>query len=123
MKNQLIANNGSVQGIQELPERLREKYKTVWELKQKTIIEMAADRGRFIDQSQSMNLYFENPTYSKITKAHFFGWQSGLKTGMYYLRSKAKAETQKFSLDASMSKKNYEEAELGTEEPCESCSA
>ena len=120
MKNNLIASNGSVQEIANLPDEMKEKYKTVWELKQKNIIEMAADRGRFIDQSQSMNLYFESPTFSKITKAHFYGWQSGLKTGMYYLRSKAKAETQKFSLDASLSKKNYDDAD---NQPCESCSA
>lgn len=120
MKNKLIANNGSVQEIEGLSEELKSKYKTVWEMKQKTIIELASDRGRFIDQSQSMNLYFESPTFSKVTKAHFFGWQSGLKTGMYYLRSKAKAETQKFSIDASISKKNYDDS---ANQPCESCSA
>lgn len=120
MKNKLIANNGSVQEIEGLSEELKSKYKTVWEMKQKTIIELASDRGRFIDQSQSMNLYFESPTFAKVTKAHFFGWQSGLKTGLYYLRSKAKAETQKFSIDASISKKNYDDA---ANQPCESCSA
>jgi len=120
LKNQLIACNGSVQSIEGLSADVKARYKTVWEIKQKNIIDMAADRGRYIDQSQSMNLYFDHPTLSKLTKAHFYGWEQGLKTGMYYLRSKAKAEIQKFSLDVSVTKKNYD---ADADAPCESCSA
>ena len=118
VKDKMIASDGSIQGMVEIPEEIRERYKTVWEIKQKRVIDMAADRGKFIDQSQSMNLYQSDPTFPKITKMHFYAWEKGLKTGMYYLRTRAKAATQKFSLDVSLSKNNYE-----APEPCENCSA
>ena len=81
---------------------LRTLYKTVWEISQKCIIDMAADRGTFIDQSQSMNLFMESPTMSKLSSMHMYAWKAGLKTGMYYLRSKAKARPIQFSLEARM---------------------
>jgi len=89
MKEQLMASNGSIQNIPSIPGEIKELYKTVWELSQKTIIDMAADRGAFICQSQSLNLFVENPNFGKLSSMHFYGWKKGLKTGMYYLRSKA----------------------------------
>src|SRR5210317_352906 len=100
LKNKLMASNGSVQEIDVIPDNLKELYKTVWEIKQKAIIDMAADRGVYIDQSQSMNLFVESPTLSKLSSMHMYAWKTGLKTGMYYLRSKAKARPIQFSLEA-----------------------
>ncbi len=99
MKQRIIANNGSVQGIPEIPRSLQELYKTAWELKQKTLIDMAAERGAFICQSQSLNLFVADPTFAKLTSMHFYGWKRGLKTGQYYLRSKAPVVAQKFTVD------------------------
>lgn len=106
MKDAMIANNGSIQNIAEIPEKIKAKYKTVWELSQKVLIDMAKDRGCFIDQSQSLNLFIENPSISKLSSMHMYAWASGLKTGLYYLRSKAKTRAIQFTL-----------------EPCTSCSA
>ncbi|KAL7641505.1 UNVERIFIED_CONTAM: hypothetical protein RMT77_007376 [Armadillidium vulgare] len=108
MKNQLIANNGSVQNIEGIPKELKELYKTVWEISQKVVLEMAADRGAFIDQSQSLNVHIAAPTYGKITSMHFFGWKSGLKTGMYYLRTKPAANAIQFTVDKTKLKKSQE---------------
>jgi len=99
MKQKIIASNGSIQNITEIPPRLKDLYKTSWEIKQKTLIDMAAARGAFICQSQSLNLFVADPTYSKLTSMHFYGWKKGLKTGMYYLRTKAPAAAQKFTID------------------------
>eukprot|EP00744_Colponema_vietnamica_P003538 GILI01005411.1.p1 GENE.GILI01005411.1~~GILI01005411.1.p1 ORF type:complete len:840 (+),score=334.51 GILI01005411.1:105-2522(+) len=99
IKNKIIAANGSVQNIAEIPEDLKNLYKTVWEIKQRTIIDMAADRGAFIDQSQSLNVYMSDPNYSKLTSMHFYSWKKGLKTGMYYLRSRPAADAIKFTVD------------------------
>ena len=99
MKQRIIAFNGSVQTISEIPERVRQKYKTAWELPQKLLIDMAADRGAFICQSQSLNLFVADPTNSKLTSMHFYGWKKGLKTGCYYLRTKAPVVAQKFTVD------------------------
>ena len=98
MKEALIASNGSIQHIHGLPQELKEMYKTVWEISQKAIIDMAADRGAFICQSQSLNLFVENATMGKLSSMHFYAWQKGLKTGMYYLRSKAAVDPIKFTL-------------------------
>jgi ribonucleoside-diphosphate reductase alpha chain len=98
MKEALMASNGSIQHIEGLPQELKDLYKTVWEISQKTIIDMAADRGAFICQSQSLNLFMENPNFAKLSSMHFYAWQKGLKTGMYYLRSKAASEPIKFTL-------------------------
>ena len=105
VKELLIAANGSVQNIEGLPEDLKELYKTAYEIKQRTIIDMSADRGAFICQSQSMNLFVEAPNFAKLTSMHFHAWKSGLKTGMYYLRSKAAAEPIKFTLSSKYQQK------------------
>jgi ribonucleoside-diphosphate reductase alpha subunit len=103
MKDLMVKANGSVQNIIDIPGDLKELYKTVWEMSQKTIIDMAADRGVYIDQSQSMNLFVESPTISKLSSMHMYAWKTGLKTGMYYLRSKAKSRPIQFSLEAECS--------------------
>ena len=99
MKNKIIENEGSVQNIKNIPDNIKEIYKTVWEIKQKHIIDMAADRGIYIDQSQSMNIHIRSPTYKMLTAMHFHGWKSGLKTGMYYLRIQTTAKTQQFTIE------------------------
>jgi len=99
-KNALIANNGSIMNIDTIPPSIKELYKTAYEIKQKAIIDLAADRGAFICQSQSMNVFVQDVNYSKLTSMHFYAWERGLKTGMYYLRSKAAAEPIKFTVDA-----------------------
>lgn len=104
MKQQLIAHNGSVQYINEIPDDLKELYKTVWEIKQKTIIDMAADRGVFIDQSQSLNIHMQKPTFAKLSSMHFYGWEKGLKTGVYYLRTQAATDAIKFTVDTNVMK-------------------
>ena len=103
MKDLMVKANGSVQNIIDIPQNLKDLYKTVWEMSQKTIIDMAADRGVYIDQSQSMNLFVESPTISKLSSMHMYAWKTGLKTGMYYLRSKAKSRPIQFSLEAECS--------------------
>jgi ribonucleoside-diphosphate reductase alpha chain len=99
VRTQIIANNGSIQGIAEIPEDLRELYKTAWEIPMKTVINMAADRAPFICQSQSLNLFVAEPTYSKISSMHFYAWKKGLKTGCYYLRTKSVAKAQQFTVE------------------------
>ncbi len=99
MKNKIIANNGSVQNIDEIPADIKELYKTVWEIKQRNIIDMAADRGAFICQSQSLNLFVDQPTAAKLTSMHFYGWKKGLKTGMYYLRTQAATQAVQFTIE------------------------
>eukprot|EP01054_Gregarina_sp_Poly1_P000382 Gregarina_sp_Poly_1__381@NODE_1095_length_5109_cov_377_047997_g759_i0_p1_GENE_NODE_1095_length_5109_cov_377_047997_g759_i0NODE_1095_length_5109_cov_377_047997_g759_i0_p1_ORF_typecomplete_len840_score81_87Ribonuc_red_lgC/PF02867_15/2_7e190Ribonuc_red_lgN/PF00317_21/6_5e03Ribonuc_red_lgN/PF00317_21/9e31ATPcone/PF03477_16/1_2e15ATPcone/PF03477_16/1e04Ly6_related/PF06579_12/0_087_NODE_1095_length_5109_cov_377_047997_g759_i024534972 len=99
MKQRLIAANGSVQNIFEIPEQLRQIYKTVWEIKQRALVDLAAGRAPFIDQSQSLNVYVTNPTFAKLSSMHFYGWKSGLKTGMYYLRTQAAVDAIKFTVD------------------------
>lgn len=108
LKNKLIAANGSVQNIAEIPDNLKALYKTAWELSQKAIIEMAADRGAYICQSQSLNVFMENPNFGKLTSMHFYAWERGLKTGMYYLRTKAATDAIKFTVD-----KKYQEEAAG----------
>jgi ribonucleoside-diphosphate reductase alpha subunit len=99
MKDLMVKAGGSIQNIVDIPEDIKKLYMTVWEISQKCVIDMAADRGRFIDQSQSMNLFMESPTMSKLSSMHMYAWKAGLKTGMYYLRSKAKARPIQFSLE------------------------
>jgi ribonucleoside-diphosphate reductase alpha chain len=99
IKNKLIAANGSIQNIDEIPDDLKALYKTVWEIKQRVIIDMAADRGAFIDQSQSLNLFISDPNYAKLSSMHFYAWKKGLKTGMYYLRTKAATDAIKFTVE------------------------
>jgi ribonucleoside-diphosphate reductase alpha chain len=98
MKNEIIKANGSIQGIDSIPDNIKAIYKTVWEIKMKDIIDMSADRGRFIDQSQSLNLFIDQPNMGKITSMHFYAWEKGLKTGMYYLRTKAATQAIQFTV-------------------------
>ncbi|XP_013113623.1 ribonucleoside-diphosphate reductase large subunit [Stomoxys calcitrans] len=101
MKNKIISSRGSIQNIEEIPKEIRELYKTVWEISVKTTIKMAADRGAFIDQSQSFNIHVAEPNYGKLTSIHFYSWKAGLKTGMYYLRTKPAANAIQFTVDRS----------------------
>lgn len=101
MRNRLISTNGSVQSVPGIPQHIKDLYKTVWEISQKVIIDMAADRGAYICQSQSMNIFMQDPNFGKLTSMHFYAWKKGLKTGMYYLRSQAATSAIKFTLDKS----------------------
>jgi len=98
MRNQIIANNGSVQNIEEIPADLKALYKTVWEIKQKAIIELAQSRGPYIDQSQSLNIHMQDPNFGKLSSMHFYAWKAGLKTGMYYLRTRAAVNAVQFTV-------------------------
>jgi len=117
MKNKIIADNGSIQGIAEIPADLKEIYKTVWEIKQRAVIDMAADRGAYICQSQSLNLFIQDANFAKLTSRHFYAWKKGLKTGMYYLRTKSAADAVKFTIDQSYLKQpNVETAVVADKE-------
>jgi ribonucleotide reductase alpha subunit len=117
IKNNIVANKGSVQQLTNLPEHIRNKYKIVWEIPMKHVIDMSADRGAFICQSQSLNLWMEEPVYNKLTSMHFYAWEKGLKTGIYYLRRKAKHQAQQFTIEPN-AKEEKEKDEI-----CEMCSA
>ncbi len=119
LKNNIISNNGSIQHIQGIPIHIKDKYKIVWEIPMKHLIDMAKDRGAFICQSQSLNLWMEEPTYKSLTSMHFYSWKAGLKTGIYYLRRKAKHQAQQFTIEPD--KKNVPQEE--EHEVCEMCSA
>jgi len=118
IKNNIISNKGSIQQLTVLSEHIRNKYKIVWEIPMKHVIDMAADRGPFICQSQSLNLWMEEPVYSKLTSMHFYAWEKGLKTGIYYLRRKAKHQAQQFTIEPDIKEKLEEQEEI-----CEMCSA
>ena len=132
MRQKIMAANGSIQNIQEIPQRLKDLYKTAWEISQKAIIEQAADRGAYICQSQSLNIFMENANFGKLTSMHFYGWEKGLKTGMYYLRTKAATDAIKFTVDKTVveepAAKTIEEQQaaivcsLDDPEGCEMCS-
>jgi ribonucleoside-diphosphate reductase alpha chain len=102
MRQKIMASNGSIQNISEIPQYLKELYKTAWEISQRAIIDLAADRGAYICQSQSLNVFMENANFGKLTSMHFYGWEKGLKTGMYYLRTKAATDAIKFTVDKSV---------------------
>lgn len=129
MKQQIIVRNGSIQGIDEIPESIQKLYKTSWEIKQKTLIDMAAKRGAFICQSQSLNLFVADPNYAKLTSMHFYAWKQGLKTGIYYLRTRAPVMAQKFTVDPELQKaaeKSEQERlqrKYQADEGCVMCSA
>ena len=129
MKQQIIARNGSVQGIEEIPESIQKLYRTSWEIKQKTLIDMAVARGAFICQSQSLNLFVADPNYAKLTSMHFYSWKQGLKTGIYYLRTRAPVMAQKFTIDPELQKaaEKSEQERLHkkyvADEGCTMCSA
>lgn len=122
LKDKLIVSEGSIQHIDELPSDMKDLYKTAWEIKQKTIIDMAVDRGAYICQSQSMNLFTDDPDHRRLTTMHFYAWQKGLKTGMYYLRTKPKANTQQFTIDPTKAKSNIV-TQNSVETECLTCSA
>jgi ribonucleoside-diphosphate reductase alpha chain len=132
MRQKIMAANGSIQNINEIPNRLKELYKTAWEISQKAIIDQAADRGAYICQSQSLNIFMENANFGKLTSMHFYGWEKGLKTGMYYLRTKAATDAIKFTVDKTVVEKpeaqSIEEQQaaiacsLDNPEGCEMCS-
>ena len=119
VKNNIIANKGSVQYIDGLDDKIKEKYKIVWEIQQKQMINMARDRGAFICQSQSLNLWMEDPNYNMLTKMHYYSYSQGLKTGIYYLRRKPKHQPQQFTIQPD-ELQNHEPEE---DEICEMCSA
>lgn len=127
MKDKILFYGGSIQNIEEIPQEIRNLYKTVWEMKQKVIIEQAADRGVFVCQTQSMNLFFEEPSHKVLTGALFYGWKKGLKTGSYYIRSRPKSKVQQFTLDPEKFKKVMEENKKQQDndkyEVCEMCSS
>ena len=108
LKDKIIQNDGSVLGIKDIPSFIQERYQTAWEVKQKHIIDMAADRGKFICQSQSLNLFLEAPNFKILSSMHFYGWKQGLKTGMYYLRTRPSSKAIQFTIEP--------------EKECESCS-
>ena len=116
LKNKIIAANGSVQNIKEIPDNIKALYKTVWEISQKVIINMAADRGAYICQSQSMNLFVQDANFAKLSSMHFYAWKAGLKTGMYYLRTKAAADAIKFTVDAAAAADQPAAEVLGNED-------
>ena len=131
IKNNIIANKGSVQQLTVLSEHMRNKYKIVWEIPMKHLIDMSADRGAYICQSQSLNLWMEEPVYSKLTSMHFYAWEKGLKTGIYYLRRKAKHQAQQFTIEPDIKEfgekefgeKEFGEKEFGEKDICDMCSA
>ena len=129
MKQQIIARNGSVQGIDQVPESIQKLYKTSWEIKQKTLIDLAVGRGAFICQSQSLNLFVADPNYAKLTSMHFYAWKQGLKTGLYYLRTRAPVMAQKFTVDPELQREaaRSEQQRLirknSEEEECTMCSS
>lgn len=132
MRQKIMASNGSIQNIQEIPQYLKDLYKTAWEISQKAIIDQAADRGAYICQSQSLNIFMENANFGKLTSMHFYGWEKGLKTGMYYLRTKAATDAIKFTIEKNVEQeptvKSIEENQaaiacsLDDPDGCEMCS-
>jgi ribonucleoside-diphosphate reductase alpha chain len=116
MRHKIMAANGSIQNITEIPQDIKDLYKTAWEISQKAIIELAADRGAYICQSQSLNIFMENANFGKLTSMHFYGWEKGLKTGMYYLRTKAATDAIKFTVDQVISEEMTEEESLSLEQ-------
>ena len=112
IKDNIILNKGSIQQIQNIPQKIKDKYKIAWEIPPSFLIDMAADRGAYICQSQSLNIWVEDPDYKSLTNIHFYSWKKGLKTGIYYLRRKPKHQPQQFTLEPST-----------VDEPCETCSS
>jgi ribonucleoside-diphosphate reductase alpha chain len=124
IQRKIMAENGSLMNIPEIPTEVKHLYKTVWEISQKTIIDMSADRGAYICQSQSLNLFLKDATFGKITSMHFYGWKKGLKTGMYYLRTTAATQAIKFTIEKEESKaKSLEEIACSIDNPddCDMC--
>lgn len=123
VKNNIIANHGSIQHIDIIPKEIRECYKTVWEIPMKQLIDMAADRGAYVCQSQSLNLWLEDPNYNTLTSMHFYAWSKGLKTGIYYLRRRARHQAQQFTIEPEKKEMRENQKYEESEEICEMCSA
>jgi ribonucleotide reductase alpha subunit len=123
LKNHIVAANGSIQGLEFIPEDIKARYKTVWEIKQKTLIDMAADRGAFICQSQSLNLFVQEPTIAKLSSMHFYAWKRGLKTGIYYLRTKSAVQAIKFTVDPTLLKATAATTTQQQQSECLLCSS
>jgi len=123
IKNNIIANHGSVQHIDVIPQNIRDKYKTVWEIPMRHLIDMAADRGAFICQSQSLNLWLEDPNYNSLTSMHFYSWSKGLKTGIYYLRRRGRHQAQQFTIEPEKKENGGTTEFYEDDEPCEMCSS
>ena len=121
IKNNIIVNKGSIQQIECIPSHIKDKYKIVWEIPMKHLIDMAADRGAFICQSQSLNLWMEDPDYKTLTSMHFYAWDKGLKTGIYYLRRKAKHQAQQFTIVPYQYREKKQDKD--NDNGCEMCSA
>jgi ribonucleotide reductase alpha subunit len=118
IKSNIIANNGSIQHIVDIPEHIRNKYKTVWEMPMRSLIDMSTDRGAYICQSQSLNLWLEDPNYNTLTSMHFYSWSKGLKTGIYYLRRRGRHQAQQFTVEPEVkTDANNDEHDI-----CEMCS-
>jgi ribonucleoside-diphosphate reductase alpha chain len=124
MKQRIFSLNGSIQSIENIPDDIKLLYRTVWEIKQKSLIDMAADRGAFICQTQSLNLFIENPSFAKLTSMLFYAWKIGLKTGMYYLRTKAAAQAIKFTVEQQIQNiQKPVDTACALEEGCITCSS
>jgi ribonucleotide reductase alpha subunit len=121
IKNEIVRNGGSVQQIDGIPPDLKNIYRTIWEIPQKSIIDMSADRGAYIDQSQSLNIFMENPTLAKLSSMHMYGWKKGLKTGSYYIRTRAKAKAQQVTVPVATPEQVLA-CSLANPEACEMCS-
>jgi len=122
IKNEIVRHGGSISQIEGIPLNLKAVYRTIWEIPQKSIIDMAADRGAYIDQSQSLNIFMENPSLAKLSSMHMYGWKKGLKTGMYYLRTRAKARAQQVTVPVAPTKEQILACSLANPEGCEMCS-
>ena len=122
MANEIIKGRGSIQSIENIPLHYKNIYKTAWELKQKSLVDLARDRGFYICQSQSLNLFFENPNYELLTKAHMYTWECGLKTGSYYIRSKPAITSQQFTVNPDTKQQNSQQTNTEPE-ICETCSS
>jgi ribonucleotide reductase alpha subunit len=126
MSEKLMFYRGSVQKIREIPDLFKKLYKTAWELKQRVLIDQSVDRGRFVDQSQSLNLFFAKPDFNVLSKCHFYGWKKGLKTGSYYIRSKPAMNAQSFTIDPKKAReflRQEQEAERKKYGTCLTCSS
>ena len=132
IKDKIIADRGSIQNLDGVPKEIKDLYKTTWEISQKSVINLARIRAPFIDQTQSMNLFVADPNFKNLSSMHFYGWKQGLKTGIYYLRTRPKANAQQFTIDPKMSEKEKEKKEveqakllcsIKNRDACEMCSA
>jgi ribonucleoside-diphosphate reductase alpha subunit len=123
VKDKIIAGNGSIQSIDEIPEELKELYKTIWEIKQIWVLKNSAARGPFVDQTQSLNIFMGEPDFQRLNSSHFWAWKAGLKTGMYYLRTRAAVDATKFTIDPTLLKQQTHKQQITEQEPCTNCSA